>query len=90
MIRFRHRGKSSYQTLIQCSRCRWTCTASEASLSATFYGLPRPTGDIDYYSAVPANLNLIEMAGEDSALAKKYVAPRRRYESARGLHDKVD
>ncbi len=37
-----------------------------------FYGLPRPTGDIDYYSAVPANLNLIEMAGEGSALAKKY------------------
>lgn len=37
-----------------------------------FYGLPRPTGDIDYYSAVPANLNLIEMAGEDSALSKKY------------------
>jgi len=29
-----------------------------------FYGLPRPTGDIDYYSAVPANLNLIEMADE--------------------------
>ena len=38
----------------------------------SFYGLPRPTGDIDYYSAVPANLNLIEMAGEDSALSKKY------------------
>lgn len=37
-----------------------------------FYGLPRPTGDIDYYSAVPANLNLIEMAGEGSALAQKY------------------
>src|SRR5258706_15691534 len=36
-----------------------------------FYGLPRPTGDIDYYSAVPANLNLIEMAGGDAALAKK-------------------
>jgi hypothetical protein len=38
----------------------------------SFYGLPRPTGDIDYYSAVPANLNLIEMAGQDSALSKKY------------------
>jgi len=25
-----------------------------------FYGLPRTTGDIDYYSAVPANLNLDE------------------------------
>ena len=38
----------------------------------SFYGLPRPTGDIDYYSAKPANLNLIEMAGEDSALSNKY------------------
>lgn len=37
-----------------------------------FYGLSRPTGDIDYYSAVPANLNLIEMAGDSSTLAKKY------------------
>jgi hypothetical protein len=37
-----------------------------------FYGLPRPTGDIDYYTAVPANLNLIEIAGEGSALATKY------------------
>ncbi len=36
-----------------------------------FYGLPRPTGDIEYYTAVPANLNLIEMAGEGSALAQK-------------------
>jgi len=37
-----------------------------------FYGLPRTTGDIDYYSAVPANFNLIELAGEGSALAQKY------------------
>jgi hypothetical protein len=37
-----------------------------------FYGQPRPTGDIDYYTAVPANLNLIEVAGEGSPLAKKY------------------
>lgn len=37
-----------------------------------FYGLPRPTGDIDYYTAVPANFNLIEVAGEGSSLAKKY------------------
>src|SRR5713226_349555 len=37
-----------------------------------FYGLPRPTGDIDYYTAVPANINLTEMAGEGSELAKKY------------------
>ena len=37
-----------------------------------FYGLPRTTGDIDYYTAVPANINLIEMAGEGSELAKKH------------------
>jgi hypothetical protein len=37
-----------------------------------FYGLPRTTGDIDYYSAVPANLNLVDIAGEGSALAIKY------------------
>jgi hypothetical protein len=36
------------------------------------YGLPRTTGDIDYYAAVPSNFNLIEVAGEGSALAKKY------------------
>jgi hypothetical protein len=37
-----------------------------------FYGQPRPTGDIDYYTAVPANLNLIAVAGEGSPLAQKY------------------
>jgi hypothetical protein len=37
-----------------------------------FYGLGRSTADIDYYTAVPANLNLDEIAGEGSALAKKY------------------
>jgi hypothetical protein len=37
-----------------------------------FYGLPRTTGDIDYYTAVPANFNLMEAAGEGSSLAKKY------------------
>jgi len=37
-----------------------------------FYGLPRTTGDIDYYSAVPANLNLREVAGQGSPLHKKY------------------
>ncbi len=37
-----------------------------------FYGLPRSTGDIDYYSAVPANVNLPEMAGEGSTLHKKH------------------
>jgi hypothetical protein len=36
-----------------------------------FYGLPRTTADIDYYSAVPANLNLVDIAGEGSALANK-------------------
>jgi Nucleotidyltransferase of unknown function (DUF6036) len=37
-----------------------------------FYGLPRTTGDIDYYNAIPGDLNLEELAGENSALHKKY------------------
>ena len=37
-----------------------------------FYGFPRTTGDIDYYTAVPANFNLLEIAGEGSQLHKKY------------------
>lgn len=37
-----------------------------------FYGLPRTTGDIDYYTAIPANLNLAEMAGEGSPLHRKH------------------
>jgi hypothetical protein len=37
-----------------------------------FYGLPRSTGDIDYYSAVPADVNLSEMAGRGSKLHKKH------------------
>jgi hypothetical protein len=39
---------------------------------AHFYGLPRSTGDIDYCSAIPANLNLDGVAGEGSPLHKKY------------------
>jgi hypothetical protein len=39
---------------------------------AFFYGLPRTTGDIDYYAAIPANLNLDAMAGQDSLLHKKH------------------
>jgi hypothetical protein len=38
--------------------------------STVWRGKRRP--DIDFYSAVPANLNLMEMAGKGSALAKKY------------------
>ena len=37
-----------------------------------FYGLPRTTGDIDYFTAEPANLNLDEVAGQDSPLHKKH------------------
>jgi hypothetical protein len=37
-----------------------------------FYGLPRTTGDIDYFSAFPANLNLDELAGQGSQLHKKH------------------
>jgi hypothetical protein len=36
------------------------------------YGLPRTTGDIDYYTAIPPDLNLDEVAGEGSPLHKKY------------------
>lgn len=37
-----------------------------------FYGLPRTTGDIDYYTAIPANLNLDEVAGQGSPLHTKH------------------
>jgi len=37
-----------------------------------FYGLSRTTGDIDYYTSVPADLNLEEVAGENSPLHKKH------------------
>jgi len=37
-----------------------------------FYGFPRTTGDIDYYTAEPANFNLIEVTGEGSPLHRKY------------------
>jgi len=36
------------------------------------YGFPRTTGDIDYYTAVPANLNLLAVTGEGSPLHRKY------------------
>lgn len=37
-----------------------------------FYGLSRTTGDIDYYSAIPANLNLDDVAGQGAPLHAKY------------------
>jgi hypothetical protein len=37
-----------------------------------FYGLPRPTGHIDYYTAIPANLDLDGFAGRGSPLASKH------------------
>ena len=39
-----------------------------------FYGLPRPTADIDFYSVLPYYSidDLQRWAGTDSALAKKY------------------
>lgn len=41
---------------------------------AAAYGLPRPTGDIDYIAAIPRDSvpNLEEIAGRDSVLAKKH------------------
>jgi Nucleotidyltransferase of unknown function (DUF6036) len=37
-----------------------------------FYGLPRSTGDIDYYAALPANLNLEAIGGLNSPLHRKH------------------
>lgn len=37
-----------------------------------FYGLERGTSDLDYFSALPADLLLIDFAGEGSALHKKH------------------
>ena len=39
---------------------------------AFYYGIPRTTGDIDYYTTVPANLNLEEIAGNGSDLHRRY------------------
>lgn len=41
---------------------------------AARFGLPRPTGDVDYIAAIPLDTvaKLEEMAGRDSALAKKH------------------
>ena len=36
------------------------------------YGLLRPTGDIDYYTAIPASVDLQGIAGFGSPLARKY------------------
>ena len=37
-----------------------------------FYGIPRTTGDIDYCTAIPANLNLEEVAGQGSPLRENH------------------
>lgn len=37
-----------------------------------FYGLYRPTRDVDYFTAIPVNLPLTEMAGEGSPLHRKH------------------
>jgi hypothetical protein len=37
-----------------------------------FYGLSRTTGDIDYYTAIPVNLNLDKVAGQGSHLHTKH------------------
>jgi Nucleotidyltransferase of unknown function (DUF6036) len=39
---------------------------------ACFNGSGRTTGDLDYYTAVPANFNLPAMTGDGSKLHKKY------------------
>lgn len=41
---------------------------------AVLYGLPRPTGDVDYISAIPLEDagGMLQMAGRDSKLARKH------------------
>jgi hypothetical protein len=41
---------------------------------AALYGLPRPTGDVDYIAAIPSDTvsRLEQTAGRDSTLAKKH------------------
>ena len=41
---------------------------------AALYGLPRPTGDVDYIAAIPSNIvaDLDRIAGQGSALNKKH------------------
>jgi hypothetical protein len=41
---------------------------------AVLYGLPRPTGDVDYIAAIPSDsvTRLEQTAGRDSTLAKKH------------------
>jgi Nucleotidyltransferase of unknown function (DUF6036) len=36
------------------------------------YGLPRQTGDIDYYTAIPHSFDIQQVAGPESSLAKKH------------------
>jgi Nucleotidyltransferase of unknown function (DUF6036) len=48
------------------------CIGGFAAVAA--YGLPRSTNDLDYYSITPSNrvLDLEDLAGEGSALARKH------------------
>ena len=45
-----------------------------AFVISVLYGLPRPTGDVDYISAIPRNRieELERLAGRESKLARKY------------------
>lgn len=36
------------------------------------YGLPRQTGDIDYYTAIPNSFDIQQVAGPESPLAKRH------------------
>jgi|SRR5579864_1001835 len=51
-----------------------TLSCIGAFVLTALYGLPRPTGDIDYIDATPqgAANEINELGGADSALAKKY------------------
>jgi len=56
-----------------------------------FYGLPRITGDIDYYTAIPAYVDLQTSWGRIAACptAQNLAAARRRQYHARSARDKT-
>ena len=60
-------GGAISDPVISGSALTWT-----SAFLTFFYGLPRTTDDIDYFTSIPANLNLDEIAGQDSPLYKKH------------------
>lgn len=58
-----------------------------------FYGLERGTSDLDYFSALPADLLLIDFAGEGVCVAQEtqgLLAQGRSIGASRGLRKQID